>query len=121
MQKIRGRLLYSKFFMPWEFLQDNGEVINLRPFIDKFLMSIDGKCLKHELGWNGVYYIRVIEKKSVYFSRVPFSFKNQDGFMMFNAYAELDAAFSWFANAIMEVEIEDGKQFVMTLLRGDSR
>lgn len=116
MQNLSGRLLYTKFFMPWKFITDNGEMIDIKPIINKFLASIDGKCVNHKLTFCD-YTITVEDgKPRDFFGTFPgelVSLEHQEDFCRFNVDAELSVVLDWFSGQIVEIEIEDGKHFVI--------
>lgn len=118
MQKIRGRLLYSERFRSWGFLQDHGEMIDLRPIIEKFLMSINDRRVRHKLECDGIYCMQVIGRDtSDFFCNLGSSLvalKHKNNSVAIGAYAEFDRVFCRFADQIIEIEIEDGKQLVIT-------
>ena len=112
MQKLKGVLLYTGWSnLPWKLVTDDGE-IDLWPIIDKFLMSLNGKCANHQEACDG-YTLSADEASEFQFKYIPGEYvllEKPEGFGMSNVHVYLDTALGWLSGRLVEIEIEDGKR-----------
>ena len=115
MQKLKGRLYYMGWLLPWKLVTNDGE-IDLWPVIDKFLASLNGKRADHEQTRDG-YTLSADEASDFKLTYTPGEcafLEKSEGFGLSNVNAYLSSALVGLSGRLVEIEIEDGKQIKLT-------
>ena len=116
MRTLKGRLMYKGWFnLPWTLTAETGEA-DLRPEVERFFLSLNGKKADQKQERNG-YTLAVDDASEYTFEYVPGNhvwLEKKDGFGISNVHAYVDEALVWLSGRLVEIEIEDGKQIKFT-------
>lgn len=110
MQKIKGRLRYVGWNnTPWTLTAENGETIDLWPFVHEFFTSFAGRHAEQRLATDA-YVLTASEESKFVFNYDPGSrviLEKDDGWS--NVHAYFDDTLVWLSGRLVEVEIADAQ------------